>query len=383
MKFKTKTRTSKFQRIMAQALVFVMFISLTNQALAFSRIKDIVNFEGVRDNMLIGYGLVVGLNGTGDKLNNTAFTERSLVAYLERLGINTSGEELKTKNVAAVTVTATLPAFSRQGSKIDVSVSAMGDAKSLQGGILLATPLMAADGEVYAVSQGPIAIGGFSASGDSGSSITKAVPTSGYISNGAIVEREVNFELSSMKELNISLKNPDVTTAREIERAINFELEGQYAMAVDPGTVKMAVPASYKDRVAMMIADIEQLTVKPDQVAKIVIDENSGTIVMGENVKIDTVAIAQGNLVVRIDEGPVASQPEAFAPDNAETLTLPRSTIQVDEGSGNRIAVLPKGANLRDLVDGLNSLGVGPRDLITILQTIKVAGALQAEIELK
>ena len=347
------------------------------------RIKDITNVEGVRDNILIGYGLVVGLNGTGDKLNNAAFTEKSLQAYLERVGVNSKDKTLKTKNVAAVTVTATLPAFSRQGGKIDVRVSAMGDAQSLQGGVLLATPLLAADGEVYAVSQGPIAIGGFSANGASGSSVTKAVPTTGTISNGAIVEKETGFEMNDLASLALSLKNPDVTTARDIQDVINKELQGTYAQATDPSTVQLKIPASYNQKVAMLIADIEQLKVSPDQNAKIVIDETSGTIVMGENVKVDTVAVAQGNLTVRIDETPQVSQPPAFAPQGAQTVTTPQSNVTVDDGAGNKIATIKKGANLKDLVDGLNALGVGPRDLITILQNIKAAGALQADIEVR
>ena len=283
--------------------------------------------------------------------------------------------------MAAVTITASLPAFSRQGGKIDVKVSAMGDAKSLQGGTLLASPLMGADGEVYAVAQGPVAIGGFEASGSSGSSVTKSTPTNGSITNGAIVEREIGFEMNNMSKINLSLKNPDVTTARKIQEAINKKLGGDFATATDPSTVKLKVPDQYSTQVAMLIADIEQQTVEPDNIARVVIDETSGTIVMGENVKLDTVAIAQGNLVIRVDEAPVASQPSAFAPESAETVEVPRTSISVDQGEGNKLVTLKKGANLKELVNGLNSLGVGPRDLITILQTIKAAGALQAEIE--
>lgn len=369
---------------MKKLIATLLIISLATPAMAIgSRIKDITTVEGVRENILIGYGLVVGLNGTGDKLNNNAFTEKSLQAYLERLGVNTKGEELKTKNVAAVTVTATLPAFARQGGKIDVRVSAMGDAKSLQGGVLLATPLMGADGEVYAVGQGPLAIGGFTAAGNSGSAVTKAIPTTGTISNGAIVEKEVGFEMNQLTNLGLSLKNPDMTTAMQIEQVINEKLKGKFAQATDPATVRVQVPDAYKPQVAMLMGDIEQLQIEPDQIAKIVIDETSGTIVIGENVKIDTVAVAQGNLTVRIDEAPQVSQPGAFAPEGAETAVVPRTSITVDEQSGNRMVVLSKGANLRDLVNGLNALGVGPRDLISILQNIKAAGALQAEIQVR
>lgn len=366
---------------MRKILTFIIMAALCTPAYATSRIKDIVSVEGVRDNILIGYGLVVGLNGTGDKLNNAQFTEKSLKGYLERLGVNVKSDQLKTKNVAAVSITASLPAYSRQGSKIDIRVSAMGDAKSLQGGTLLASPLMGADGEVYAVAQGPVSIGGFEAKGDSGSSVTKSTPTNGAITNGAIVEREVNFSMNTMESVDLSLKNPDVTTARKIQDAVNKKLVGQYASAIDPSTVKIRVPEQYKSSVAMMIADIEQQQVEPDNIAKVIIDETSGTIVMGENVRIDTVAIAQGNLVIRVDEAPTVSQPGAFAPEGAETKVVPHSTISVDEGEGNKLVALKKGANLRELVNGLNSLGVGPRDLITILQAIKAAGALQADIE--
>lgn len=346
-----------------------------------SRIKDVVAVEGIRDNMLLGYGLVVGLNGTGDKLKNNAFTQQSLIAFLERQGVNTRGLDLKSKNVAAVTVTAMLPGFARSGSKVDVQVSAMGDAKSLLGGTLLATPLYGADGEVYSVAQGPVTVSGFEASGDSGTSITKGVPTSGYIPSGGIVEREIEFSLNDMQELKLALRNPDLSTASSIMEVINSRVGPGTAHVKDPGTVALKVPSSYSGDVATLLADIERLEVETDQPAKIVIDESSGTIVMGENVRIDTVAVAQGNLVVKVEETPQVSQPGPFAPEGAQTVVVPRTNISVDEGSGQRMAVLEKGATLRDLVGGLNSLGVGPRDMITILQTIKAAGALQADIE--
>jgi flagellar P-ring protein FlgI len=348
-----------------------------------SRIKDIVAFEGVRENMLIGYGLVVGLNGTGDKLKNTAFTEQSLIAFLERQGVNTRGTELKTKNVAAVTVTASLAPFARSGSRLDVSLSAMGDAKSLMGGTLLATPLYGADGQVYAVAQGGVTIGGFEASGDSGTSITKGVPTSGIIANGAVVENEVPFALNNMKDIRLALRNPDLTTAQKISEVINSRIGPDSAIVLDPGTVTLKVPANYDNAVAYLLADIEQLPVETDTIAKVVIDEDSGTIVMGENVRIDTVAVAQGNLVVKVEENPQVSQPNPFAPVGAETVVVPRSEVSVSEDSDAKMTVLDEGASLKELVAGLNALGVGPRDLITILQTIKAAGALQADIEVR
>ncbi len=346
-----------------------------------ARIKDVVAFEGVRDNMLMGYGLVVGLNGTGDKLQNNAFTEQSMIAFLERQGVNTRGLQLKSKNVAAVTVTAKLPPFARAGSNIDIGISAMGDAKSLMGGTLLATSLQGPDGNVYAVAQGPITIGGFQAEGSSGSNITKGVPTNGFISNGAIVEREIGFELNSLADIKLSLRNPDITTATNVSRVINQQVGPGASTVNDPGTVTVTVPAAYQGDVVALLADIETLNVETDQPARIVVDEATGTIVMGENVRISTVAVAQGNLIVKVEEAPQVSQPNPFAPEGAETVVVPRSDITVSEESSNKVAVLEEGATLKDLVSGLNSLGVGPRDLITILQTIKAAGALQADIE--
>lgn len=367
-----------FVPIMFLLILMSYLVAMSSMAHAESRLKDIVNFEGVRENMLMGYGLVVGLNGTGDKLKNSAFTEQSLIAFLERQGVNTRGTELKTQNVAAVTITATLPPFARTGSKIDVSVSAMGDAKNLAGGTLLATPLYGADGEVYAVAQGSISIGGFRAQGES-TTITKGVPTSGFIANGGMVEREIEFALNRMREMKLSLRNPDITTAQRISQVINENVGAGIANVSDPGTVVLSVPEIYRSNVTKLLAEIEKLPVETDQVAKIVVDEASGTIVMGENVRIDTVAVAQGNLVVKIEEKPAVSQPSPLSPDG-QTVVVPQTTITADEKPGQRMALLNRGASLKDLVAGLNALGVAPRDLITILQTIKAAGALQAEI---
>jgi flagellar P-ring protein precursor FlgI len=358
------------------AMVVVM--SFAPDAKAEARLKDIASFEGVRDNLLMGYGLVVGLNGTGDKLKNNEFTNQSLIAFLERQGINTRGVELKSKNIAAVTVTATLPAFARTGSRLNVSVSAMGDARSLQGGILLATVLYGADGEVYVVAQGPVSIAGFEAGGG-GTTVTKGVPTNGFIADGGIIEREINFELNKMASLNIGLRNPDISTAKHIAEAINRHLGVDAAEMTDPGTVHLRVPIDFKDNTAKLLAEIEQLPVQTDQIAKVVIDEASGTVVMGENVRIDTVAVAQGNLVVKVEETPQVSQPAPLAPNSAQTVVAPVTTVSVEE-SKSKMTILQHGATLRDLVAGLNALGVGPRDLITILQTIKSAGALEAEI---
>jgi flagellar P-ring protein FlgI len=355
----------------------LLVAALGSPALATSRIKDITNFEGVRDNLLVGYGLVVGLNGTGDSLRNSAFTAGSLEAMLERLGVATRGQDLKTKNVAAVMVTATLQAFARQGSRLDVSVSALGDAKSLEGGTLLVTPLYGANGEIYAVSQGQLTIGGFVAQG-SAESVTKGVPTSARIADGGIVEREVEFELDQLKRIRLALRNPDFTTAARIARVINDHFRSPLARATDPATVTLNVPAAYHGRTAALLTEIEQLAVQPDQPARVLIDEQSGIIVMGDNVRISQVAVAQGNLTVRVTETPQVSQPNPLA--QGETTVVPRTSVQVDEGGDRHMVVLQEGVSLQDLVAGLNALGVGPRDLISILQAIKAAGALQAEI---
>ena len=356
----------------------VAFIS-TAHAEGASRIKDIVEFEGVRDNMLVGYGLVVGLNATGDSLNNSPFTQQSIIGMLERLGVNIRDESMNTKNIAAVMVTATLPPFTNQGSHIDVSVSTLGDSKSLQGGTLLVTPLMGADGQVYAVAQGPVSIAGFSAKGEAGS-VTQNIPTTGRISAGAIVEREIPFALASMNTTHLGLRNPDLTTARRIAGAINDYLHFQAAEAVNPASVELKMPPGYAAGMVNLLTDVEQLRIQPDQMARVVIDERSGVIVMGSDVRISTVGLAQGNLTIRITETPQVSQPQALAQQGTTTV-VPRTDIQVDTGSDKKITVVPEGVSLQDLVSSLNALGVGPRDIITILQSIKAAGALQADIQ--
>jgi flagellar P-ring protein precursor FlgI len=352
---------------------------MPGEATAQSRIKDIVSFEGVRDNLLIGYGLVVGLNGTGDSLNSAVFTQESLIGMLERMGVNARDDALSTDNVAAVMVTATLPPFSRQGSRIDVDVSALGDSDSLLGGTLLVTPLLGADGEVYAVAQGNLAVGGFSAAG-AAETVVKGVPTSARIANGAIIEREVPFVLEDLQSVKLNLRNPDFTTARRVSRAINAFVGVEASRVLDPATVQMRLPPSYEGRVVEMMTDIEQLRVEPDQMAKVVIDEQSGVIVMGENVRINRVAIAQGNLTIRITESQQVSQPQPFS-NTGDTAVVDRTTIEIDQDEDRRLGVLDTGVSLQEMVNGLNALGVGPRDMITILQAIKASGSLQAEIE--
>jgi flagellar P-ring protein precursor FlgI len=333
-------------------------------ASANSRIKDLVYFEGIRDNQLIGYGLVVGLNGTGDNLKNNAFTEKGFIDLLSKLGMSTRGANLQTRNIAAVVVTAQLPPFSRPGSKIDVQVSTIGSAKSIKGGTLLATPLLGADGQVYAVSQGAININSSTDARDKGSA------TAGYVSNGAIIEKEIPFALNDMEDINLALRNPDLSTARQIEVAVNAAVQDDIAFARDPGTVNVKIPKQFTQDVVGLLSLIEGIMVQPDTIAKIVIDEASGTVVIGDNVNISKVAVAQGGLVVEIDDEAIFSGELALT----ETDDKPAEP-------GTKLAIMPDTARLNDLVQGLNRLGVKPKELVAILKTIKQAGALQAEIE--
>lgn len=347
------------------------------------RVKDIVSVEGVRDNQLIGYGLVVGLKGTGDDLTSSPFAKETIIGMLERLGVNIRDKmsELKGKNIAAVMVTADLPPFARHGTRLNVSVSAIGSAKDLMGGTLLVTPLVGADGEVYAVAQGSVATGGFAAEGKTGSSETKGVPTSARIINGAIIEREIGFELAHLKTINLSLHNPDFTTAKRVAEAINGKFGGNTANPKDPTTIGLNVPAMFTDKAMEFLTSVEQLMIEPDQIAKVIIDETNGVIVMGEKVRISTVAISHGNLTIKITETPQVSQPNPFS-NTGSTQVVDRSNVNVNE-EDKKMMVLKSGITLQELVDGLNSLGVKPRDMITILQNIKQAGALQAELEMR
>jgi flagellar P-ring protein FlgI len=366
-------------RSLAVAMLAIAGVVCAQQAAAMSRIKDLAAVEGVRENQLVGYGLVVGLNGTGDTLNNSPFTRQSAQAMLERLGLNTRGANMRTANMAAVIVTANLAPFGTQGTRIDVTVSSLGDAKSLQGGTLLVTPLLGADGEVYAVAQGAVAISGFTAGGDA-ASVTRGVPTVGRIANGALIEREIEFQLNRQRGLRLALRNPDFTTARRMAAVINDFIGESTAEPVDPSTVTVQIPKGYKGNMIQLLTEIEQLRVEPDQRARIVIDERSGVIVMGRDVRVSNVAVAQGNLTVTISEQPQVSQPAPLS--GGQTAVVPRTGVKVDTGDQSRLAIVREGVTLREVVDGLNALGIGPRDLITILQAIKAAGALQAEIEL-
>ncbi|SHN82904.1 flagellar basal body P-ring protein FlgI [Bradyrhizobium erythrophlei] len=365
----------KVLRVACGALVALQLWPTT--AGATSRIKDLANIEGVRQNQLVGYGLVVGLNGTGDTLNNIPFTKQSLQAMLERMGVNIRGATIRTGNVAAVMVTGNLPPFGTQGTRMDVTVSALGDSKNLQGGTLLVTPLLGADGNVYAVAQGSVTINGFQAEG-AAASITRGVPTVGRIANGAIIEREIEFALNRLPNVRLALRNADFTTAKRIAAAVNDFLGVKSAEPIDPSTVQLQIPPEFKGNVVAFLTEIEQLQVEPDLGAKIIIDERSGIIVMGRDVRVATVAVAQGNLTVSISESPQVSQPAPFS--RGRTVVTPRSNVTVSE-DGKKFAVVKDGVSLQQLVDGLNGLGIGPRDLIGILQAIKAAGAIQADIE--
>ena len=369
--------------VIALNILGVRLLISTSDATAV-RIKDIVSVEGIRDNQLIGYGIVVGVKGTGDDLTSSPYSKETIIAMLERLGVNVRDQQanLKSKNIAAVMVTADLPPFARHGTRIDVTVSAIGTAKDLLGGTLLVTPMKGADGDVYAVAQGPVATNAFSASGKAETSITKGVPTSGKITNGAIIEKEVGFEFKDSFMINLSLHNPDFTTARRIALAINRKMGSGTGQALDPSTVRLVVPAKYRKNPLLFITEIEQLRVVPDQNAKIIIDEQNGVIVMGQNVRVSKVAISHGNLTIRVIETPQVSQPNPFS-NTGTTEVVDRSEITVSEDEDKKLTILEEGVSLQELVDGLNALGVTPRDMITILQNIKAAGALQAELEVK
>ncbi|MCK8464092.1 flagellar basal body P-ring protein FlgI [Aliiroseovarius sp. S1339] len=363
---------------MTRLLVFMLALLLSPPAAHANsvRIKDLVEFDGVRGNDLVGYGLVVGLNGTGDGIRNAPFTEDIMSNILERLGVNITGEQFRPKNVAAVFVTSALPPFARAGSRIDVTVSAIGDAKSLLGGTLIMTPLNAADGEIYAVGQGTVIAGGASAEGDGGN-VTKGVPTSGVIPNGARVEREIDFDFTKLKSIRLALRTPDFTTAERIERAINGKYGRLVSRMLDSGTVVVDISATQAISPAHAIGAIENLGVEPERKAKVVVDQRSGTIVMGSDVRISRVAVSQGNLTLRIQEDPIVVQPNPFS--NGEPILIPRTTASIEEEPGIGLAEVDGGTSLSDVIAGLNALGVAPRDMIDILKSIKAAGALHAD----
>lgn len=373
---------SFFFRDVGATLVVALALTATLMAAARAdvRIKDLVEFDGVRGNDLVGYGLVVGLPGTGDGLRNSPFTEEALSNLLERLGINVTGEQFRPKNVAAVLATAELPAFARAGARIDVSVAAIGDASSLRGGTLIMTPLNAADGRIYAVAQGAVVAGGVTVEGD-GASVTTGVPTGGVIPGGGRVELELDFELANLDRMRLALRDPDFTTASRIARAINKTLGADIAYMQDSGTVVMDPDFIGREGAAETIARIENVRVDKDQKARVVIDQRSGTIVLGDDVRISRVAISQGDLTLRIREAPVAVQPSPFG--DGETVVLPRTDVGIEEEEGEGLALLEESVSLANLVEGLNALGVSTRQMIDILSAIKAAGALHAEFVLQ
>jgi len=343
-----------------------------------ARIKDVCSIKGARTNQLVGYGLVVGLNGTGDG-SGTQFTVQSLVNMMERLGIHALPGQVKVDNVAAVMITADLPPFSRVGSRIDVTVSSIGDAESLQGGTLLLSPLKGSDNKIYALAQGPLLVGGFAAAGAAGGGVQKNHPTVARIPRGATIEREIPFQFNAMGELTISLNRPDFTTALRVAGAINHELGSQVASPADAGTIRIQVPETFRGNLVPLVAELEQIHIRPDNRARIVLAERTGTVVMGESVRISPVAIAHGNLSVQIKESKNVSQPTPFS--QGETTVTDESKVNVTEEK-QKLMILPEGANLGEVVRALNAIGVSPRDLITVFQAIQASGALQAELEI-
>jgi flagellar P-ring protein precursor FlgI len=343
-----------------------------------ARVKDISSIAGVRENQLIGYGLVVGLNGTGDG-TRSEFTTQALANMLRGLGLTIDPGDIRVNNVAAVMITATLPPFARAGGRLDILVSSLGDAKSLQGGTLLLTPLRAPNGEIYAVAQGPVSIGGFAASGRAGGGVQKNHPTVGSIAGGALIEREVPFQFTGRQGFRLILHDPDFTTSFRLAQMINTQMGEEIARAMDSGTIEVHVPEAQQRNLVEFVSTLEHMEIAPDSIAKVVLDERTGTVVIGENVRISTVAIAHGNLSIEIKENPTVSQPAPFS--QGTTVVTPDSDVRVEEERTNLILV-PEAVTIRDLVRALNAIGVSPRDLIAIFQAIKAAGALQAQLEI-
>lgn len=360
-------------------LLFIILSFIYCPIASGARIKDIASLQGVRSNQLVGYGLVVGLNGTGDG-SSAKFTIQALVNMMERLGIHAQSDEVKVENVAGVMVTADLPPFARMGSKVDILISSIGDAESLQGGTLLMTPLKGVDNNVYAIAQGPLLVGGFASSGSDGGGVQKNHPTVARIPGGAIIEREIDFNFNSLNHLTIALDQPDFTTALRVSNAINQSLKTVNASPLDAGTIKIDFPESYRDNMVNLVASLEQINIQPDMEAKIILSERTGTVIMGENVRISPIAIAHGNLSVQIKEKADVSQPAPFS--EGQTVITPDSQVSVTEEDRKLLLIEPSGASLGGLVNALNAIGVSPRDLITVFQAIKASGALQAELEI-
>jgi flagellar P-ring protein FlgI len=359
------------------SLVLVLTLGLAEVASAAPvRIKELADVQGVRENALFGYGLVVGLAGTGDS-EMVFFTAQSIAGMLGRLGIRIDPKDVRVRNTAAVMVTAKLPAYARPGTRIDVNVGSMGNARSLAGGVLLVTPLTGPDGQVYAIAQGPVQAGGFDTV-SAGTRVQKNQPTSGTVPSGATIERAVAANLEK-GPLVLGLRRPDFTTALRIADAVNKSLGGESARAVDPAAVEVQPGADWKGKMVSLLAKIESLEVDPDQRAHIVVSERTGTIVAGEGVRIRPVAVAHGGLSIQVTQTPFVSQPNAMS-RTGTTVTGRAANIQAQESSGRAVA-LPATTTVEDLVKALNMIGVGPRDLVAVLQAMKAAGALDADLE--
>ena len=386
--------SGRFKYIFRIVLLFCFIMPSTGNS---ARLKDISSIKGIRQNQLFGYGLVIGLFGTGDK-GGTSFTQKGLANMLEHMGINVNPEDIKAKNVAAVVVSAKFPPFARVGKKIDVILSSIGDAKSLLGGTLLLTPLKGVDGKVYALAQGPVVIGGYAAGGAAGGGVAKNHTTVGRISGGATIEREIPLSVMDKKELTILLNNPDFNTADRAAKAINLRVGENIARPIDSGTLELKIPERFNNNIVSLIAQVGKIEIKPDSIAKVIVNEKTGTVVVGENVRIQRVAVAHGNLSIQIKEQRNVSQPLAFAPSGrggapqqmrdgtvlapgGSTVVTPESQVSVAE-EDSRLLLIPEGRTIGELVNALNAIGVTPRDLITILQAIKAAGALQGELEI-
>ncbi len=366
---------NKFKKILAVSLACLLAVLASAPQGEAVRIKDIASFSGVRDNQLIGYGLVVGLSGTGDK-TSSVFTMRSMVNMLERMGVSVDMRQMKPKNVAAVMVTAKMPVSAKPGTRLDVTVSSLGDATSLLGGVLLQTPLTGVDGKIYGLAQGSMTLGGFTVEGEAASA-TKNITTVGMIPGGALVERSVPFEFNDQDKLTLHLRQPDFSTSMQIAERLNAAMGGQFANAIDGASVDLNVPAEYRGNLVPLMASVENIEITPDSPAKVVVDEKTGTVVLGRDVRISRAAVAHGNLSVLITEYQDVSQPGPFS--SGDTVVTPQTEINVNEQ--NRRLMMVEGATLQELVDGLNAIGATPRDLITILRTLKTAGALHAELE--
>jgi flagellar P-ring protein precursor FlgI len=342
------------------------------------RIKDFAHIKGVRSNQLVGYGLVVGLDGTGDDTKKGRFASEAMANMLDKFGISVDPTTIDLDNAAAVMLTSELPPFARNGTRLDVLVSSIGDAKSLKGGTLMLTPLRGPDGQVYAMAQGPISVGGFSLGGGGGRQV-KNHPTAGRIVNGAIVEREPPSTMFINGVVVLSLNQPDFMTASRVAKAVNDTFHSQIATPLDPGTIEVVPPSREPDRLIPFLAVLENLQVMPDNRARVVIDERTGTVVVGSRVTLDAVAVAHGDLSIQITAIPLVSQPAPFS--EGQTVVTKEQQVSVKEGEG-KLVVVPRGVNIDDLVKALNAIGVSPRDLIAIFQAIKASGALHAELEI-